>query len=245
MIKFLAVAAAITYAFVVCQANADQSEVVPNITNLKYNEARKALIDAGWQPAITVGHNEELFGQAQGFRDIGYSEINDCAGTGLSPCVFYFKNIYGKKLQVNTLGESNLSGNDFPQVSNYELVDRLPGEESLAAAEQPEPQTANTKYNALITCSMGAQSYNVLACFTKTELKIKSAEKTELYKVYDLSRAGTLTQQGLSVELPEHFELTAQNSHRSLVLGIIIKSLSGETVFTDKVGHYEYISVRN
>lgn len=98
------------------------------ITGMPYNKARELLMSTGWQPVSTVLPNDELFGQAKQFREIGYNEVNDCAGTGASPCVFYFKNADGGKLKVVTLGESDLKGEDFPKVDNYDLVEVLPNQ---------------------------------------------------------------------------------------------------------------------
>ncbi|WP_423357844.1 hypothetical protein [Pseudomonas citronellolis] len=234
---------------------ADQQLDIPIITELKYNKAREILIAHGWQPAITVNLNKKMLDpQAELFRKVGYVEINDCAGTGASPCVLYFKNATGAKLKVNTIGESNITGDDFPIVSNYEIVSEIPGQPEdnrTSAATAPQEQNnsstypVGTKYLAEVTCSFGQRKVNVISCFLNTDLKIHTATSAEIYKAYNLPAAGRFDGTTLIVPLQEHFELTAQNSHKTLVLGVTIRDLEGNVGYTDKVGQYEVIRVQN
>lgn len=114
---------------------------------------------------------------------------------------------------------------------------------AFMAAQQS--RTPVSPYTAMISCGMNGQNYNVLACFKDTELKISTAAGGKLYKVYNLSQAGTMTQQGLQIPLPEHFELKAQNSQSTLVMTVLIKDSSGKVVFSDEQGHWGVVSVRN
>jgi hypothetical protein len=100
-------------------------------------------------------------------------------------------------------------------------------------------------YTATFSCGVNGRSLSVLACFNETDLKITTAEGGRLYKVYDLQRAGVIDQQGLHLQLPEHFELQAQNSQRTLVLTVSIKDSAGKEVYTDQQGHYGIIRGQN
>lgn len=73
-----------------------------------YASVRQALIKEGWKPAP---QSEEVFGFATEVRK-KYKEVQDCAGTGIAPCIFIFKNASGKILEVGTVGE-NLSFSSF------------------------------------------------------------------------------------------------------------------------------------
>lgn len=118
---------------------------IPVITEKPYDEARKVLIEAGWQPAATVHANTPLSFSAEEFRALGFKEIHDC-GSGIVPCLFYFRNAEGQKLKVVTLGESSPRQGHFPPVDLYELVSELPGSvgESKAIAEGLQPVASTT-----------------------------------------------------------------------------------------------------
>ena len=94
---------------------------VPNITNKTYHQARKLLISNNWQPLRTLSANSTEsdlgYGNAWGFWKKGYKEVESCAGTGLAPCVFNFKDVYGNKLKVYTEGEE-MDGS-YAGVSSY------------------------------------------------------------------------------------------------------------------------------
>lgn len=242
---------------------------IPKITSVKYNKARALLIEKGWKPVITVNPNELLSAdstdiQAKAFWKAGYEEINACSGAGPSPCVLYFDSAIGPMLQVNTIGESSVTGDDFPIVSNYEIITEIPisREESDSTTTDkvanntsiqtlPHAQSnnatypPNTKYLAEITCEFNSIKTNVIACFTETNLKVQTTQSTELYNAYNLPNAGIFNRTTLTVPLPEHFEFTAQNSHKTMALGTTIRDLDGEVVFTDKVGQYETIWIQN
>ena len=94
-----------------------------NITSgMAYHEAREKLIQAGWQPLQTVRWQElddTLFGQARMFWEKGYQEIEDCAGSGLVPCMFNFKDVYNNHLMVGTVGEEDPEYDAFATVTGF------------------------------------------------------------------------------------------------------------------------------
>src|SRR5688572_3918400 len=70
---------------------------LPAITEMTYHRARKKLLAAGWQPLRTKSFNEARtdsdisYGNGQLFWRKGYVEVEACAGTGVAPCAFLFK----------------------------------------------------------------------------------------------------------------------------------------------------------
>ncbi|HST36611.1 MAG TPA: hypothetical protein VLK25_08290 [Allosphingosinicella sp.] len=80
---------------------------LPAVTGLRYGEARTRLIRAGWRPAeqpVVPGNPDLASGNGPYFLARGYRELVACAGTGLAPCRFAFRNA-GRMLVVVTAGE--------------------------------------------------------------------------------------------------------------------------------------------
>lgn len=82
---------------------------IPHINDLIYDEARKRLVNAGWQPCMnhwTHANNFDMqFGNGLHFWQKGYQEIRHASGTGLALCSFGFEDAYRHKLVVITSGE--------------------------------------------------------------------------------------------------------------------------------------------
>ncbi len=79
---------------------------VPVIRGLSYDQARAALLAAGWSP----GHGSqfsELSGNQSVFHDRGYTELRSCALNGKATCSFEFVGKGGVLLKVITTGEEN------------------------------------------------------------------------------------------------------------------------------------------
>ena len=75
-----------------------------------YREARTQLIREGWVPKVTSvagpdGPEREWL-VAGDFLALGYVEIQQCAGTGLNPCIFNFIREGGLCLRITTQGEA-------------------------------------------------------------------------------------------------------------------------------------------
>lgn len=107
------------------QCKPDTHAKVPAMAQSTYHKARKALLAAGWQPVQTVRwqeKDEKLFGQAKDFWEKGYVEVEDCAGTGLSPCKFLFKDVYGNHLRVTTTGEEYPKEKAYAKVSQFQFA---------------------------------------------------------------------------------------------------------------------------
>jgi hypothetical protein len=85
------------------------------IMNMSYHDARKIILESGWTPAEGLSSYDEISAVAHHFRDLGYSEVDDCAGAGAtSPCLFYFQNQKGEYLKIGTEGEDQ--GRLYPRV---------------------------------------------------------------------------------------------------------------------------------
>jgi hypothetical protein len=103
---------------------------IPRIAGLRYGEARNFLIDAGWQPwrhHWSYGSQPDLqYGNGKIYWERGFWEIIHASGTGLSHCLFEFRDVYGNRLMINTAGELDEdSGSDVP-VWNW-FFDSSPG----------------------------------------------------------------------------------------------------------------------
>lgn len=86
-------------------ANAQNQQSI--IMDMYYHDAREIILQSGWKPAEDMPPYEGIGAQAHYFRDLGYAEVYDCAGDGLSPCNFYFQNEKGEYLRIGTEGEED------------------------------------------------------------------------------------------------------------------------------------------
>jgi murein DD-endopeptidase MepM/ murein hydrolase activator NlpD len=103
-------------------------------------------------------------------------------------------------------------------------------------------------YYALITCGFRGQHTNVLACFAGrvgTEIELRNGSRYGLYKVHEISGLGQESREGLRIDLQKKFELRAQNSDETLILGVkIVDRSTNETLFEKQVGRFGVISVK-
>jgi murein DD-endopeptidase MepM/ murein hydrolase activator NlpD len=129
-------------------------------------------------------------------------------------------------------------------------------DEERRQAEQAERERAERAriastfpYYALVTCGFRGQHTNVLACFAGrvgTELELRNGQRYGLYKVHEISGLGQETREGLRIDLQRKFELRAQNSDDTLILGVkIIDRSTNETMFEKQVGRFGVISVKD
>lgn len=98
---------------------------VPVVASLSYHEARQQLVSAGWQPLLNhFSHFESLradAGSAEEFLGRGYYELENASPTGLSFCLFKFRDMYRNVLHVVTAGEENLKENTEAVVYSWWL----------------------------------------------------------------------------------------------------------------------------
>jgi hypothetical protein len=96
---------------------------LPRIGGLAYEEARKHLIEAGWQPSLNhwskASESEMTIGNGLFFWEKGFHEIVSACPTGLAYCNFAFKDAYGNQLIVVTAGEVGTELEATPCVWNW------------------------------------------------------------------------------------------------------------------------------
>ena len=85
-------------------ALAAQAQVIPQMAGqTPYSKVRQTLIAQGWTP---VRQTQACGPVCSEHRRAGWTEAQQCADTGLAPCIFVFRNASGKLLEVVTSGES-------------------------------------------------------------------------------------------------------------------------------------------
>ena len=146
---------------------------------------------------------------------------------------------YLKKLCANRKDQQVVQGYyNFYNMLNADLPSTL-------ASVDKDYNARNYPFVATLTCGMGGQNMNVIACFKSTDLKITTDNQGKLYKMFNLGDAGAIDKQGLHINLPEHFATEAQNSQQTLILGLTIKDRAGKVVYADQQGQYGVISVKH
>ena len=118
-----------------------------------------------------------------------------------------------------------------------------------AEAESSARFAAEFPYYAIMTCGMREQHYNIDLCFSGrvgSEIELANGKDYGLYKDFDIRRLGKETRTGFTIDLRSNFELKAQNSNNTLILGIkIFRRGTDEITFQKQVAHWGVISVRN
>lgn len=104
---------------------------------------------------------------------------------------------------------------------------------------------ANTTYKAILTCGFNGMHTNILACFERTDLKLTNNGQTGIYKIYNISQLGNERSDGFHITLSNSFNLTAQNSHDTLTLGIKVYDNNNREVYQDMVGMWGVIKIGN
>lgn len=74
--------------------------------DMPYKEARKILIQQGWQPNLTVDSSELEDRTSKELFELGYKEVKACSGTGMGLCRFEFTNQKGELLVVSARPEN-------------------------------------------------------------------------------------------------------------------------------------------
>lgn len=104
------------------------AKIPTGIVDQTYHKARKMLLASGWQPLQTIPDNEaednpniSSDGNGKTYWEKGYVEVQACAGTGMAPCAFLFKDAYGNKLGVFTKGEEDPEYKAYARVSTYKF----------------------------------------------------------------------------------------------------------------------------
>lgn len=111
--------------------------------------------------------------------------------------------------------------------------------------------TKEFPYIAVLTCGM-PQHINIIPCFSggrsgvDTELKIRNGDENTLFKAYNMSQAGQERRDGFYIDLRSRFNIRAQNSHGTLILGLkIIDRSTGKVLKNDQAARFELLTARN
>jgi hypothetical protein len=86
------------------EKSATAGEVVGIQQGMPYKEARKILLQQGWQANLPVSNGQLPNLENAAIKvafELGFEEIKDCSGTGLGLCRFEFINYKGKQLVVS------------------------------------------------------------------------------------------------------------------------------------------------
>ena len=100
---------------------------------------------------------------------------------------------------------------------------------------------------ALISCTINGQHTTIYACFggdVDTEIELKNGSQYGLYKSYQFQSLGRETREGFAIDLRSSFQLKAQNSSESLILGVkIIDRVSNKVRFEKQVSRFGVIRI--
>jgi len=114
--------------------------------------------------------------------------------------------------------------------------------------QQRKRQLATEGFVATLTCGMG-RHMNIMACFAGrvgTEIKLTRNGNTKIYKVYQFRQLGREDTRGLHIKLSRKFKIFAQNSHKTLVLGLTIRGeLSGKVYYQNEVAKFGVLRAQN
>jgi hypothetical protein len=91
---------------------------VPGIEGLPIDQARKLLLQAGWQP-VPGDPTQQALGWARDLAKAGVPEVQDCSGTGFAFCAFAYSGPSGT-LTAITAGEGGDNGS-LPAVTRYQV----------------------------------------------------------------------------------------------------------------------------
>lgn len=149
-------------------------------------------------------------------------------------------------------GRVGKSATDYRRAEDKRLAEAAKLREQQAANDRAERAKA-FPFIAILTCGMGRDHINVLACFAAqgsssvdTELRLTNGDATNMYKAYTLSSAGQERRDGFYIDLRKNFSIKAQNSHGTLILGLkVIDRVSGKVLFENQAAKFGVLSVSN
>lgn len=104
MTKLFSTIATTTIATILFSSSVIAQEIPKTLKQgMAYAQARKALINAGWQ-AVELSPNRDRSGTMGYIIDqLGYNEVESCSGTGMGFCRFNFTDAKGRTLAVVTV----------------------------------------------------------------------------------------------------------------------------------------------
>lgn len=127
--------------------------------------------------------------------------------------------------------------------------ERRQKEQAERARQERENFAKEFPYYALVTCGFQGNHINSIACFggrVGTEIELRNGNEYGLYKIHEIHSLGQESSRGLRIALRRNFELKAQNSNETLILGVaIIDVKTDKIVFQKQVSRFGVISVKN
>jgi len=109
---------------------------LPQMQGMTYHDARKQLIELGWQPRArhwSHARHPDVIAAAEMWK-CGYWEVINAWGTGLGRITFAFHDVYGNFLTVQTEGEESPEDGYQARVTNWYFTDE--GSVPLRARKQ-------------------------------------------------------------------------------------------------------------
>lgn len=143
------------------QQNSLNQELTVSLTNnqslplqkgMPYSEARQLLLQQGWRPNLQ-GEPPNLRSLAvRELYNLGYVEVEDCAGTGEGPCRFQFINNNEDQLVVVTTprGNPRLNPNLGPFVRNWWIEKKTDTNQKNTPFNQNKELATITKEQSLL-----------------------------------------------------------------------------------------------
>ena len=93
----------------------------------------------------------------------------------------------------------------------------------INAAAFRRAELAEFPYVAFISCGMNGMNISAPACFADSDLEIRNGSDYKLYRIENLGDAGPETNKGLMIRLRRNFQIRAQNSDETLILGVEVQ----------------------
>jgi hypothetical protein len=130
------------------------------------------------------------------------------------------------------------------------LALRQAAEAARAHREAEMRRAAEFPFVARIACAIGNTVTPIQACMSSdgltTELELQNGRDYRMYKLHDVSQAGTQGSQGLEIELRRSFDLRISNASETLVLTVVVlRREDGREVFRRSAARFGALRVTN
>ena len=119
-----------------------------------------------------------------------------------------------------------------------------------AEHEERERQAAIEKarthpYQAVVSCVIQGNHIHVISCFDDTQLKITTNNRSRIYQPWEIENAGVMRGPDLHIDLPENFDLKAQNGSSGLTLSVVVMDRFNNVLYEDQASQYGVVFVGN
>jgi hypothetical protein len=120
-------------------------------------------------------------------------------------------------------------------------------------AEERRQKAAHAKefpFTATLTCGMGQQHINIMACFSgssiNTQLELRNGEAYRMFQGWEAAQAGRESHEGLVIPLRRDFSIKGQNVADTLLLTIRIKdTVSDKILYEKSAARFGVVFARN